>query len=442
MVHVAHGRHGRQDAERAETWGVVVKDGLAYVNDNNNGLWIVRIEPKKPQCRSIALLSFRTPARAFGAALGMTAVARVSGWRAETRPRLHRPRRIRGRRPHHARSRSDLNGARKVEGTTKVGINPMDPDGPHGVALAPDGKTYYVTTAHGIPYGYLWKLDAKTNEVVGSVELGNFPATLQVTPDGGFVYVVNFNLHGEMVPSSVSVVSTDPFIEVARIQTCTMPHGSRLNAAGTKQYSACMMDDMLVEIDTRELQCVAALHARRREPSTAKPARRIDTRQRRHGRRGGTAGTAWKRRKPGDVSCSPTWAQPSADGRSVFVACNKTNDIVEIDATSWTMKRRIPAGDGVYNLAVTRDGKLLVATNKRGKSVSIIDIASGKELATIPTQRRVVHGVVDLAGRSLRVHLGRGHGLGARHGRDDRPAIECSASPAQTSARWPEASTF
>ena len=97
--------------------------------------------------------------------------------------------------------------------------------------------------------------------------------------------------------------------------------------------------------------------------------------------------------KAGDVSCSPTWAQPSADGRSVFVACNKANDIVEIDATAWTLKRRIPAGDGVYNLAVTRDGKLLVGTNKRGKSVSIIDLASGKELARIPTQRRVVHGV-------------------------------------------------
>ncbi len=32
----------------AMTWGVVVnpKDGLAYVNDDNNGLWIIRIEPK------------------------------------------------------------------------------------------------------------------------------------------------------------------------------------------------------------------------------------------------------------------------------------------------------------------------------------------------------------------------------------------------------------
>jgi hypothetical protein len=29
---------------QAMTWGVVVKDGLAYVNDLNNGLWIVRVE--------------------------------------------------------------------------------------------------------------------------------------------------------------------------------------------------------------------------------------------------------------------------------------------------------------------------------------------------------------------------------------------------------------
>jgi hypothetical protein len=97
--------------------------------------------------------------------------------------------------------------------------------------------------------------------------------------------------------------------------------------------------------------------------------------------------------KPGDVSCSPTWAQPSADGASVFVACNKSSEIVEIDATTWTLRRRIPTGDGVYNLAATHDGKLLIGTNKRGQSASIIDIASGRELARIPTTRKVASGV-------------------------------------------------
>jgi DNA-binding beta-propeller fold protein YncE len=47
----------------------------------------------------------------------------------------------------------------------------------------------------------------------------------------------------------------------------------------------------------------------------------------------------------------------------------------------------------VYNLAVTSDGRLLIATNRRGQSVSIVDAASGCELARLPTKRRVVHGI-------------------------------------------------
>jgi DNA-binding beta-propeller fold protein YncE len=278
----------------------------------------------------------------------------------------------------------------KVEDSTTVGVQPQEPDGPHGLAMAPNGRHYYVTTAHGVPFGYLWKLDARTNEVVGRVELGNFPATAQVTPDGGFVYVVNFNLHGEMTPSSVSVVSTDPFIEVARIQTCTMPHGSRINRSGTRHYSACMMDEMLIEIDTRELAVSRHFMLTKGSEHGMSGAPRGGHAM---GASSGSSGHGMEAPKPGANTCSPTWAQPSADGSRIFVACNAASEIVEIDATLWRMTRRIPAGDGVYNLAVTRDNTLLVATNKRGRSVSIIDVSSGRELARIPTQRRVVHGV-------------------------------------------------
>ena len=81
-----------------------------------------------------------------------------------------------------------------------------------------------------------------------------FPATIDLTPDGTFLYVVNFNLHGDMVPSSVSVVMTDEMLEIVRITTCKMPHGSRINPQGTLHYSTCMMDDRLVEIDTSTLR--------------------------------------------------------------------------------------------------------------------------------------------------------------------------------------------
>jgi DNA-binding beta-propeller fold protein YncE len=96
----------------------------------------------------------------------------------------------------------------------------------------------------------------------------------------------------------------------------------------------------------------------------------------------------------GNVTCSPTWAQPSTDGHTVWVACNKANDIVEIDVDAWKLRRRIPAGEGIYNLAASPDGRLLVGTDKKGKAVSVIDTRSGKELARIPTSRRLPSGLV------------------------------------------------
>jgi hypothetical protein len=50
MVHVnTADMNGRQGgANTAMTWGVVVRDGLAYVNDMNNGLWVIRMG-KKPE---------------------------------------------------------------------------------------------------------------------------------------------------------------------------------------------------------------------------------------------------------------------------------------------------------------------------------------------------------------------------------------------------------
>lgn len=282
-------------------------------------------------------------------------------------------------------------GAR-VERSLETGVMPTDVDGPHGISVSPDKQFYYVSLGHGRPYGSVWKYSTQDNAVRGRVTLGLFPATMDVSPDGEFLYAVNFNLHGDMVPSSVSVVATSAMLEVARIQTCTMPHGSRFNPQGTKHYSACMMDDMLVEIDTRTLKV-----SRHFTLTKGKEMGRM-------GAPGGhsmhkgmpgmdTGGHGMETPKPGDVSCSPTWAQPSADGSSVFVACNKSSEIVEVDASGWKIRRRIQAGDGVYNLAVTKNNKL-IATNKRGQSISVFDLKTGRELARLPTKRKVLHGVV------------------------------------------------
>jgi len=283
-------------------------------------------------------------------------------------------------------------GAR-VDHQIDTGDMPIDIDGPHGIVLSPDRQFYYVTIAHGRPFGSVWKYSTKDDTLIGKASLGLFPATLDVSPDGDFLFVVNFNLHGDMTPSSVSVVSTQTMTEVARIQTCTMPHGSRLNPQGTKQYSACMMDDMLVEIDTRTLKVSRHFVVTKNKEAgmTGPPHPPVSPET--HSLHG-NMGHGTEPPKPGNNSCSPTWAEPSVDGSSVYVACNGSSEIVEVNANTWALVRRIPARPGVYNLDVTHDGSRLLATNKRDQSVSIYDLKSGKELVRLPTKRKVLHGVV------------------------------------------------
>jgi DNA-binding beta-propeller fold protein YncE len=166
---------------------------------------------------------------------------------------------------------------------------------------------------------------------------------------------------------------------VKRIPTCGMPHGSRLSPDGKRHYSACMMDDQLVEIDADRMAVSRRFLLKAGEERALDPAPVALASH-------GSAGHA-------GATCSPTWAQPSMDGRTIWVACNKSNELVEVDAAAWKLRRRVPAGDGIYNLAASPDGKLVVATNKRGQSVSVFDAASGKELRRLPTRRKVVHGV-------------------------------------------------
>ena len=271
-----------------------------------------------------------------------------------------------------------------VEKTTETRILQSDISGPHGIAFSPDKKSFFVTIGHGRPFGTALKYDTATDHVLKQVTLGYFPATADVTPDGNFLFAVNFNLHGDPVPSSVSVVDTNEMAEVARVPTCVMPHGSRINPDGTKQYSACMMSDLLVEIDTEKMKVARSFRV-----SAGKEQGYPGIPEDKEHHEGTTT--------PMDmaaITCSPTWAQPSSDGSRVYVACNKSNEIVEVEAKDWKLVRRIPARNGVYNLGVSADGKWLISTNKRDASISIFDTKEGKEAARLATKRKVVHGVV------------------------------------------------
>lgn len=317
-------------------------------------------------------------------------------------------------------------GGTVVEKSIPVGELAAEMEGPHGLVISADGKYLHMTTGHGLPDGKYWKYALGPDTLIGpGVFLGNFPASIDVTPDGLYTFSANFNLHGDMVPSSMSVVYTPTGTETARIVTCVMPHGSRIDPTGAFQYSGCMMDDQLVEIDTRSFKVsrrfslargkegplapedggVMAAHAAKNVPG-APPVDPADV---------GYA-TGMRHTMPPNT-CSPTWAQPSVDGKKVFVACNKADEVVEVDRGTWAVSRRLKTGRGPYNVATTPDGRLLLVTLKQGGMFEIFDLASGKSLAQLKNSTAVAHGIAVSA--DSRYAFVSSEGVGAAPGKVD-----------------------
>ncbi len=268
-----------------------------------------------------------------------------------------------------------------VDKTTIVGELSVETEGPHALMRSPDGEYFYMTTGHGFPDGKLWKFHAGPDTLVNApILLGRFPATVDLTPDGLYAFVANFNLHGEKVPSTVSVVYTPDMIEVAQIDTCTQPHGLRVGPRGTHLYTNCIQDDQLVEVDTRTFEVSRRFSvAVGREGSIPDEAYRPED----HMRPG----------QPKSPSCAPTWAEPSPDGTKVYVACNRGDVILEIDIHDWVLLRKLPTGRGIYNLDITPDGKMLVGTLKQGAGVEFFDLESWASVRIVESSTTITHGV-------------------------------------------------
>lgn len=286
------------------------------------------------------------------------------------------------------------------EKAIRVGFHPADLDGAHGIRVSPTGQHWYVSIAHGQPYGQIWKMETGTDQFVDTATVGLFPATMAATPDGASLFVVNFNLHGDPIPSSVSAVFTPFMSEVSQIETCVMPHGSRVSADGTRHYSTCMMSDQLVEASVSgfEVSRRMSLTAGREGPMAMEHAGHDMSGA---GEAGGSVGAAGAMASGGGMSmdmsnpaiCKPTWVVLSPDDSRIYVPCNGRGDVLEIDAESLKVLRRFDVGGAPYNADITPDGSTLVVTRKGASSVAIVDLRTG-EHDVVETTQSVTHGVV------------------------------------------------
>ena len=272
-----------------------------------------------------------------------------------------------------------------VERTVPIGIMPADIDGPHNITMAPDQRSYYVSIAHGTPHGTLWRIAADGDTLIGRATLEYYPTTIALTPDGEFAFVANSDFFGDRPRvNPVSVVHTPTMTKIADIAACDMPHGVKVNHAGTRVYISCMHSDEILEMEVATFGIT-----RRAKTGAGMPAG------------GGHAAhapapAASAPLAPGaapEKVCAPTFVAVSPDDSRLYVACN-TGDVLQVwDAGSMAKVGEVAVGKGAYNVEPSPDGSIVIVTNKKDRSVSIVDTRSLRELARVPTTKPVVHGV-------------------------------------------------
>jgi YVTN family beta-propeller protein len=286
-------------------------------------------------------------------------------------------------------------GWRKVkEISVKLIANELS--APHNVAVSPDGRFWYVSIAHGTPFGAVWKYTTGTDSLIGRVRVGMFPTTIGLSPDGEWAYVPNSDFHGDRgTLNTLSVIYTPDLTSLTEIRACDMPHGSRWNHAGTRVYVACMMSDELLTIDPGAFAVSARVPLGTGAPMSHAEHMKVETRE-------DSMVAAAAKPKPGAASstmagqnpdCLTTFVAVSPNDSLVYLACNHANELQVRNARTLALIRRLPTGLGAYNVEPSPDGRLVLVTNKKDRSVSVFDTRTWKETARVATSKRIPHGI-------------------------------------------------
>ena len=282
-----------------------------------------------------------------------------------------------------------------------VGYYPTEIEGPHGITVGPNGDYWYLSLAHGNPFGKLIKYSTKDNKVVGETSLGLFPATMQISSVTGLLYCVNFNLHGKMSPSTVSVVDPETMTEIKKITTGAMPHGSRMSPDGLKQYSVSMMSSELYEIDALDLSVSRKMNLENKISEKKKMSmnhsmdnKKMMNSANEMNHSNNMKEHVMKMKSSMHMSdVKPTWVIHHPNKKTLYVAGNGSNEIIEIDSEKWKISKRIKTQKGPYNVEVSPNGKYLVATLKGEGSTAIWDLENNYKTNVIKNSTTVSHGI-------------------------------------------------
>jgi YVTN family beta-propeller protein len=196
---------------------------------------------------------------------------------------------------------------------------------PAGLDISPDGNFLYVANNLNDSMSII---DIQTGKVVKTIPVGHNPYTVAFSKDGAYAYVSNWG------GNTVSVIDTTKKEAVQAIKVGTHPSAMRMSTNGQKLYVANSDSDSVSVIDTKSRQVKQTINLAPYE--------------------GAQEGS------------SPNALAVSTDGKTLYVANAGNNDVVVVDTKTGKIKGMIPTGWYPSGVEISKNGQQLYVANAKG----------------------------------------------------------------------------
>ncbi len=250
---------------------------------------------------------------------------------------------------------------------------------PRGVGVSADGSEIYVAISGD---NAIAVIDAETLAVKRTFPSGDDPETFAVHPNGN-LYISN----EENAKASVFNPTTGEL--VAEIKVGIEPEGVAIAPDGSRAIVTSESTNMLHLIAIPEHTIVANIlvGARPRAASFSADGKvayatseisgevkKVDV----------ASGKIIGRMPLADNKAKPKDSLASREGKRLFFACCRANRVFVLDEKTLEIVHEIAVGNRVWGLALNRDGSRLYTTDGASNQVSVIDTTADKVIATIP----------------------------------------------------------
>lgn len=230
-------------------------------------------------------------------------------------------------------------------------------------AFTPDGRFVFITNFDKVtpdgPEAGLWKIDTRTDTVVAHIPGHRYPKGVVVSPDGKLVYFSSWWWpRGYLVAVDVH---TNKVVQKARVWN--RPRGMAMSPDGKILY-LCNFGEFQKksgDLSHREGAGLAWI-----DPHTLKPLRKL------------VYGGYLTRH-----------VTASLDGRWVYASHLGSSVLVEFHAKTGKIRRTTRAAIGPKTIDLTSDGRFLLVANYFGRSLSVIDTQTFKEVERVRVPDRL-----------------------------------------------------